>query len=135
MVLPEKKVQKNLLSIEKAVNSWNNKLKSYNNDELSKGDSIYQIAKEQIITNKKEKGITISKILRKHWLISIILKVFAASNHIDDEYYNKAGYILKILKGNYALYPYLDSLINEYEEKNFEKYNDTKKVKNNSMKR
>ena len=124
-----KKVQKNLLSIEKAVNSWNNKLKSYNNDELSKGDSIYQIAKEQIITNKKEKGITISKILRKHWLISIILKVFAASNHIDDEYYNKAGYILKILKGNYALYPYLDSLINEYEEKNFEKYNDTKKVK------
>ena len=124
-----KKVHKNLLKIEKAVNNWNLKLKSYNNDDLSKGDNIYNIANEPIINKRKDKGITISKILRKHWLISIILKIFAAANHIDDEHYNISGYILKILKGNYVLYSQLDNLINEYEEKNIEKYNDMNKIK------
>ena len=125
-----RKVHKNLLNIEKAVNNWNSKLKSYNNDELSKGDNVYNIANEEIIINKKDKGTTsISKILRKHWLISITLKILAASNHIDDEHYNISGYILKILKGNFVLYSELDNLISEYEEKNFEKYNDIKKVK------
>ena len=121
-------VQKNLLKIEKAVNNWNKKLKRYNNDDLAKEDNLYDIANEEIIINKKDNGTTISKILRKHWLISITLKIFAASNHIDDEHYNISGYILKILKGNYVLYSELDNLINEYEEKNYERYNDIKKV-------
>ena len=57
------------------------------------------------------------------------LKIYAASNHIDDEHYNISGYILRILKGNYILYSYLDNLIKEYEENNYEKYNDIRKIK------
>ena len=124
-----KKVQKNWLTIEKAVNNWNVILKKYNNDDLSQEDNVYNFAKDQINFEKKEKGTTISKILKKHWLISLTLKIYAASNHIDDKHYKISGYILKILKGNYVLYSYLDSLINEYEQKNYDKYNDHNKVK------
>ena len=67
--------------------------------------------------------------MRKHWLISLAIRIFEASNSVDDQHFNIAGYILQILKGNFLLYYDFDNLINEYEEKNYEKYNDIKKVK------
>ena len=123
------KVKKNLLNIEKTVNIWNTNLKGYNYDDLYSGDNIYNIPKEQINIEKKQKGTSISKILREHWLISLTLKIFADSNHIDDEHYNISGYILRILKGNFILYSYLDNLISEYEKKNYTKYNEPEKLR------
>ena len=125
-----RRVQLNLLNIEKTVNNWNIKITSYNkSDNVNKNSNIYNIPNNQSSLSKKDKGITISKILRKHWLISLAMKIFEASNSIDDKHFNMAGYILRILKGNYLLYSHLDNLIKEYEEKNFEKYNDIKKVR------
>ena len=125
-----RRVQLNLLNIEKTVNNWNIKITSSNKyDSFDKKTNIYNIPNNQSSLSKKDKGITISKILRKHWLISLTTSIFEASNTIDDKHYNMAGYILKILKGNCVLFSNLDNLINEYEEKNFEKYNDIKKVK------
>ena len=122
------KVEKNLLNIEKTVNTWNTNLTKYNFDDLYYKENIYNIANEQTNINKKQKGTTISKILKEYWLISITLKVFSNSNYIDDEHYNISGYILRILKGNCILYSYLDNLINDYEKKNYIKYNDQKKI-------
>ena len=125
-----RRVKLNLLNIEKTVNKWNIKITSYNKfDNFDKNNNIYNIPDNQSISSKKEKGITISKILRKHWLISLAIRIFEASNSVDDKHFNIAGYILKILKGNFLLYYDLDNLINEYEEKNYEKYNDITKVK------
>ena len=125
-----RRVQRNLLNIEKTVNNWNIKVRRYNATEnLENKDNMYDIPNNQSMLSKKDKGITVRKILRKHWLISLTMRIFEASNSIDDEHFNVAGYILKILKGNYVLYSDLDNLINKYEEENFEKYNDISKVK------
>ena len=123
------KVEKNLLNIEKTVNIWNKNLKRYNYEDLYNADNIYNITDEQTNNDKKQKGTSISKILREHWLISITLKIFADSNYIDDNHYNISGYILRILKGNYILYSYLENLISDYEKKNYMKYNNPKKIK------
>ena len=124
-----RRVRLNLLNIEKTVNNWNIKITNYNNNNFDDNSNLYNIPNSPSMISKKDKGITISKILRKHWLISKAISIFEASNRIDDKHYNMAGYILKILKGNYVLYSNLDNLINKYEEENFEKYNDIKKVK------
>ena len=124
------RVQQNLLNIEKTVNNWNIKITSYNSNNNSDNKyNMYEIPNNQNMLSKKDKGITISKILRKHWLISLTMRILEASNSIDDEHFNVAGYILKILKGHFILYSDLDNFINEYENNNFEKYNDIKKIK------
>ena len=92
-----KRVQQNLLNIEKTVNNWNIKITSYNSNNNSDNKyNIYEIPNNQNMLSKKDKGITISKILRKHWLISLTMRILEASNSIDDEHFNVAGYILKI---------------------------------------
>ena len=78
---------------------------------------------------KKEVGITVGKIVRKHWLISLALQIFESSFTVDDDHYNVSGDILKILKGYTVLNSELDDLIDAFEKKNYQKYGDIKNIK------
>ena len=126
------RVKENLSNLEHTINNWNINLTSYNieeknmnNNNLIKTENL----RKSISNNKKFKGITISDILRKHWLMSIILRIIKATRSVDDIHYNISGEILKILQGNIILYSYLDRLIDEFEDKNYEIYGDLKKFK------
>ena len=109
-------------------NDWNKHLRNFNVGNNVVAD-LYKATPQKSIELKKEESVTIGKIIRKQWLISLALKMFESSFTIEDEHYNVSGDILKILKGSTVLNSQLDDLIDVFEEKNYKKYCDIKNIK------
>ena len=134
-IIERKNIKQSLFKIQNTVTNWNDSLKSYssnNNEENGMRNSInslYEIPINHNSPKRKEKGITIKKIIRKHWLLSLTLKLLESARSVDDEHFNIGGEIIKILQGNTVLYSYLLNLIDDFEKKNFEKYSDIKNLK------
>jgi hypothetical protein len=133
-LIERKNIKQSLFNIQNTVNNWNTNLTSYssNSDENSMRNSInnvYEIPISHNSPKRKEKGITIKKIIRKHWLLSLTLKLLESARSVDDEHFNIGGEIIKILQGNTVLYSYLLNLIDDFEKKNFDKYSDIKNLK------
>ena len=124
-------IKKELFNIHNTVTNWNTSLTNYsqnkfdddldldtndinniNNDTNSNNNikNLYKFSSNQIIP-KKEKGITIKKILKRHWLLSLTLSISESARTVDDEHFNISGEILKILQGNTILYSNLIILI------------------------
>ena len=131
-LIERKNIKNSLFNIQNTVNNWNTNLKSYSSsDENVMRNKIknVEIPINQNSPKRKEKGITIKKIIRKHWLISLTLKLLESTRSVDDEHFNIGGEIIKILQGNTVLYSYLLNLIDDFEKKNFDKYSDIKNLK------
>ena len=128
-----KNIKHSLFNIQNTVNNWNTNLISYSNNDINDiqkdYSSLYEIPINQTSTYKKRgKGITIKKIIRKHWLLSLTLQIVESARSVDDEHFNIGGEVMKILQGNTVLYSYLLNLIDDFEKKNFEKYSDIKNL-------
>ena len=125
-----KEINETLNNILCTITQWNCYLRRYNQGSNVVAD-LYKATPEKYNEKKKEKerGITVGKILRKHWLISLALQIFESSFTVDDEHYNVSGDILKILKGCTVLNSELDDLIDVFEKKNYQKYGDIKNIK------
>ena len=133
-LIERKNIKHSLFNIQSTVNNWNTSLTSYSssNEEnrmRNNINNVYEIPINQNSPKRKEKGITIKKIIRKHWLLSITLKLLESARSVDDEHFNIGGEIIKILQGNTVLYSYLLNLIDDFEKKNFDKYSDIKNLK------
>ena len=123
-------IKKELFSIHNTVTNWNTSLTNYsqsnfteeyanmNNNNLK---TLYNLP-----SHKKEKGITLRKIIKSHWLVSLTLSIIESARTVDDEHFNIGGEILKILQGNTVLYSYLVNLIDDFDKKNYAKYSDIK---------
>ena len=137
-------IKKELFNIHNTVTNWNTSLTTYSQDKYNEdseeyninntnintnnnSNSIYKFSSNQIIP-QKEKGITLKKILKRHWLLSLALSISEAARTVDDKHFNISGEILKILQGNTILYSNLLNLIDEFEEKNYKKYCDIKNL-------
>ena len=128
-----KNIKHSLFNIQNTVNNWNTNLTSYSSNDINeierKYDNSYEIPMNYNSPKKKDKGITIRKIIRKHWLISLALKIFESARAVDDNHFNIGGEVMKILQGNTVLYSYLLNLIDDFEKKNYEKYCDIRNLK------
>ena len=123
-----KEINESLNNILCTITQWNSYLRGYNIGSNVVAD-LYEATPGKYNEKKKEGGITVGKIVRKHWLISLALQIFESSFTVDDEHYNVSGDILKILKGCTVLNSELDDLIDVFERKNFQKYGDIKNIK------
>ena len=121
-----KEINETLNNILCTLTKWNSHLRGFNEGNNIVAD-LYK-ATPSINEKKKETGITVGQIVRKHWLISLALQIFGSSFTVDDEHYNVAGDILKILKGCTYLNSELDDLIDVFERKNYQKYGDIKNI-------
>ena len=133
-LIERKNIKQSLFNIQNTVNNWNTSLTSYSSSNEESGmrnniNNVYEIPINQNSPKRKEKGITIKKIIRKHWLLSLTLKLLESARSVDDEHFNIGGEIIKILQGNTVLYSYLLNLIDDFEKKNFDKYSDIKNLK------
>ena len=127
-----KNIKHSLSNIQNTVNNWNTNITNYSTNITKENNSlqnIYDIPLAHTSTKKKDKGITVKKIIRKHWLVSLTLKIVESARTVDDEHFNIAGEVMKILQGNTVLYSYLLNLIDDFEKKNFNKYSDIKFLK------
>ena len=128
-----KNITLSLFNIQNTVNNWNTNLTSYGTDDINHINNnykhIYEIPISPVSTKKKGKGITIKRIIRKHWLLSLTLKIYESARTVDDEHFNIAGEVMKILQGNTVLYSYLLNLIEDFEKKNYNKYCDIRNLK------
>ena len=128
-------IKKELFTIHSTVTNWNSSLTNYSQNNITEeftninnnSKNLYNLSMTQS-SHKKEKGITIRKIIKKHWLVSLTLSVIESARTVDDEHYNIGGEILKILQGNTLLYSYLLNLIDDFDKKNYEKYSDIKNL-------
>ena len=134
-------IKKELFNIHNTVTNWNTNLINSSQNKLMEDNSnlnninnntggiksIYNLPLKQK-SYKKKKGITIRKIIKKHWLISWTLSVAESARSVDNQHYNIGGEILKILQGNTMLYSYLLNLIDDFENQNYEKYSDIKNL-------
>ena len=123
-----KEINETLNNLLCTITDWNKHLRNFNVGNNVVAD-LYKATPQKSIELKKEESVTIGKIIRKQWLISLALKMFESSFTIEDEHYNVSGDILKILKGSTVLNSQLDDLIDVFEEKNYKKYCDIKNIK------
>jgi hypothetical protein len=123
-----KEINESLNNILCTITNWNKHLRGFNEGNNIEAD-LYEAIPDINQEKKKEVGITVGKIVRKHWLISLALKIFESSFTVDDDHYNVSGDILKILKGYTVLNSELDDLIDAFEKKNYQKYGDIKNIK------
>ena len=131
--LIERNIIKNeLFNIHNTVTNWNSNLIKNRQNKLTEENinnrninNLYNLSKTQI-SQKKVKGITLRKIIKNHWLISLTLRVIESARTVDNEHFNIGGEILKILQGNTVLYSYLLELIDDFDKKNYSKYKDIK---------
>ena len=123
-----KEINESLNNILCTITHWNSHLRSFNEGNNFIAD-LYKATPGKVNEKKKETGITVGKIVRKHWLISLALQIFESSFTVDDDHYNVSGDILKILKGSTVLNSELDDLIDVFERRNYEKYGDIENIK------
>ena len=123
-----KEINESLNNILCTITNWNRHLRSFNEGNHIIAD-LYKGTPGRTNENKREGGITVGKILRKHWLISLALQIFESSFTVDDDHYNVSGDILKILRGRTVLNSELDDLIDVFESRNYKKYGDIKNIK------
>ena len=123
-----KEINESLNNILCTITNWNRHLRGFNEGNNIVAD-LYEATPTKVKEKKKEVGITVGKIVRKHWLISLALQIFESSFTVDDEHYNVSGDILKILKGSLVLNSELDDLIDIFEKRNYQKYGDIKNIK------
>ena len=128
-----KNIKKELFTIHNTVTNWNTSLTNYsqrnfsedisniNNNNINNLKNLYNLP-----SHKKEKGITLTKIIKSHWLMSLTLSIIESARTVDDEHFNIGGEILTILQGNTVLYSYLLNLIEDFDKKNYAKYSDIK---------
>ena len=132
-ITERKNIKHSLFSIQNTVNNWNTNITSYSSNNTNENNEInntlYEIPIDYNSPKKKDKGITIKKILRKYWLMSLTLKIFESARAVDDNHFNIGGEVMKILQGNTVLYSYLLNLIDDFEKKNYEKYSDIRNLK------
>ena len=132
-------IRKELFNIHNTVTNWNTNLINYTqnkfivdttniNNNSNSIKSLYNLPMTKK-NQKKKKGITIRKILKDHWLISLTLSLWESARTVDDDHFNIGGEVLKILQGNTLLYSYLLNLIDDFDKKNYEKYSDIKFLK------
>jgi hypothetical protein len=123
-----KEINETLNNLLCTITDWNKHLRNFNIGNNVVAD-LYK-ATPQINTEiKKEENMTIGKIIRKQWLISLALNIFESSFTIEDEHYNVSSDILKILKGSTVLNSELDDLIDVFEQKSYKKYCNIKNIK------
>ena len=123
-----KEINETLNNLLCTITTWNKHLRNYNVGNNIVAD-LYKATPQKSDEIKKEEPMTIGKIIRKQWLISLSQKLYESSFRLEDEHYNTGGNILKILKGGTALNSELDDLIDAFEKKNYEKYCDIKNIK------
>ena len=123
-----KEINESLNNILCTITNWNNHLRGFNEGSNVIAD-LYPATPGNSKEKKKELGITVGQIVRKHWLISLSLQIFGSSFTVDDDHYNVSGDILKILKGSTVLNSELDDLIDVFESRNYQKYGDIKNIK------
>ena len=123
-----KEINETLNNILCTITRWNIHLRSYNEGNNIVAD-LYKATPGKNNEKKREGGITVGQIVKKHWLISLALQIFESSFTVDDEHYNVSGDILKILKGSTMLNSELDDLIDLFERRNYEKYGDIENIK------
>ena len=123
-----KEINETLNNILCSITNWNRHLRDFNEGSNIVAD-LYQATPGKANENKKGGGITVGKIVRKHWLISLALQIFESSFTVDDDHYNVSGDILKILKGSTVLNSELDDLIDIFERRNYGKYGDIENIK------
>ena len=129
-ITERKNIKHSLFNIQNTVNNWNTNIINYSTNDIKNNDkNIYEIPIDHASPKRKDKGITIKKIIRKHWLVSLTLKIFEAARTVDDDHFNIGGEVMKILQGNTVLYSYLLNLIDDFEKKKFYKYSDIKNLK------
>ena len=131
-LIERKNIKHSLFNIQNTVNNWNTNITNYSTNDINEIKNNYrniEIPLNHTSPKKKEKGITMKKIIRKHWLLSLTLKIFESARTVDDEHFNIGGEVMKILQGNTVLYSYLLNLIDDFEKKNFYKYCDIKNLK------
>ena len=122
-----KEINESLNNILCTITKWNTHLRDFNEGNNITADLYKAIPGK--IEKKSEREITVGKIVRKHWLISLALQIFESSFTVDDDHYNVSGDILKILKGSLVLNSELDDLIDIFEKRNYQKYGDIKNIK------
>ena len=123
-----KEINETLNNLLCSITDWNKHLRNFNVENNVIAD-LYKATPQKSIELKKEESVTIGKIIRKQWLISLALYLFESSFTIEDEHYNVSSDILKILKGSTVLNSEIDDLIDVFEEKNYKKYCDIKNIK------
>ena len=123
-----KEINETLNNLLCTITTWNKHLRNYNVGNNIVAD-LYKATPQKSEEIKKEEPMTIGKIIRKQWLISLSQKLYESSFTLEDEHYNIGGNILKILKGGTVLNSKLDDLIDTFEKKNYEKYCDIKNIK------
>ena len=123
-----KEINETLNNILCTITDWNKHLRNYSIGNNVIAD-LFKAIPQKGTEIKKEEKMTIGKIIRKQWLISLALKTFESSFTIEDEHYNVSGDILKILKGSTMLNSQLDDLIDVFEQNNYEKYCNIKNMK------
>ena len=123
-----KEINETLNNILCTITNWNKHLRGFNEGNNIIAD-LYKATPGKSNEIRKEGGITVGQIVRKHWLISLALQIFESSFTVDDEHYNVSGDILKILKGCTVLNSELDDLIDIFESRNYQKYGDVKNIK------
>ena len=123
-----KEINESLNNILCTITNWNKHLRGFNEGNNIIAD-LYKATPGKSNEKKREGGITVGKIVRKHWLISLALQIFESSFTVDDEHYNVSGDILKILKGCTVLNSELDDLIDVFESRNYQKYGDIQNIK------
>ena len=123
-----KEINETLNNLLCTITDWNKHLRNFNIGNNVVAD-LYK-ATPQISTEiKKAEDMTIGKIMRKQWLISLALNIFESSFTIEDEHYNVSSDILKILKGSTVLNSELDDLIDVFEQNSYKKYCNIKNIK------
>ena len=123
-----KEINESLNNILCTITNWNKHLRGFNEGNNIVAD-LYNATPGRVKEKKNERELTVGKVVRKHWLISLALQIFESSFTVDDEHYNVSGDILKILKGCTVLNSELDDLIDIFEKKNYQKYGDIKNIK------
>ena len=122
-----KEINESLNNILCTITKWDTHLRGFNEGNNITADLYKAIPGK--MEKKNEREITVGKIVRKHWLISLALQIFESSFTVDDEHFNVSGDILKILKGSLVLNSELDDLIDIFEKRNYQKYGDIKNIK------
>ena len=105
-----------LSKIEGMIIKWNNKL-NVKQIEGGTGNDNDKKKKE----NKKDE-ISLAKILRKYWMISMATKFHMDNRCIDKDKIRNKKEVMNILKGGIVMNSQLDEAIEKFENENYEKY-------------
>ena len=106
------KIEETLDSLKEMIENWNNKIQINYSDEYNSNIKI----------KKRNNEITLGKLVRKHWLVKLALRIHYGSRYINSNRINNKEEILKILQGDDLTYSELEEIIKKFEKENADKF-------------